>query len=139
MLGASRWFMVMQSSVQFSFFCAQWEEYYTHILPHGCGNYIGVTELNYGLSLWSAANFFIDREKIWTSKLSSFFLLEDDTKNLFLSYALSLEIRHAMTILWVIFVLVQISLSIRRVFPHIHSASLRASAVSKLFTPFLLC
>ena len=40
------WFFAMQGSLQFSFFMAQWEEYYTGVLPHAVGNYIGVTEVS---------------------------------------------------------------------------------------------
>jgi ethanolaminephosphotransferase len=41
------WFFAMQGSLQFSFFMAQWEEYYTHVLPHAVGNFVGVTEVSY--------------------------------------------------------------------------------------------
>jgi ethanolaminephosphotransferase len=42
----------LQCSLQFAFFQAQWEEYYTGILPHATGN-VGVTETNYGLAVFS--------------------------------------------------------------------------------------
>jgi ethanolaminephosphotransferase len=47
--------LTIQAYLQFSFFCAQWEEYYTGVLPHATGN-VGVTEVNYGLALVSVAN-----------------------------------------------------------------------------------
>lgn len=45
MNGETRWFFLQQCTLQFSFFMAQWEEYYTHILPHSSGQ-IGVTEVS---------------------------------------------------------------------------------------------
>ena len=39
------WLFLLQGSLQFSFFMAQWEEYYTGVLPHAVGNYCGVTEV----------------------------------------------------------------------------------------------
>jgi ethanolaminephosphotransferase len=44
--------LVLQMIVQSTFYLAQWEEYFTGILPHGTGP-IGVTEVNYGLALLS--------------------------------------------------------------------------------------
>ena len=38
----SRWFFAFQGSLFFAFFMAQWEEYYTGMLPHAMGNF-GVT------------------------------------------------------------------------------------------------
>jgi CDP-alcohol phosphatidyltransferase len=49
------WFFATQASLQVSFFMAQWEEYYTGVLPHCCGQ-VGVTETNYGLAVASFIN-----------------------------------------------------------------------------------
>lgn len=51
----ANWFWLAQAGLQFSFFMAQWEEYYTGVLPHATGN-IGVTEVNYGLAVVSVLN-----------------------------------------------------------------------------------
>ena len=42
----------LQAVLQYSFFMAQWEEFYTRILPHATGP-VGVTEVNYGMALIS--------------------------------------------------------------------------------------
>jgi ethanolaminephosphotransferase len=42
----------LQVVLQLSFYMAQWEEFYTGILPHATGP-IGVTEVNYGMALVS--------------------------------------------------------------------------------------
>jgi CDP-alcohol phosphatidyltransferase len=54
-LNLSYWFFLTQASLQVSFFLAQWEEYYTGVLPHCCGQ-VGVTETNYGLAVASFVN-----------------------------------------------------------------------------------
>jgi ethanolaminephosphotransferase len=46
MMGGTPWYFITQVSLQFSFFLAQWEEYYTHVLPHANGKWIGVTEVS---------------------------------------------------------------------------------------------
>jgi ethanolaminephosphotransferase len=46
MMGGSNWYFVTQACLQFSFWMAQWEEYYTGVLPHACGKWIGVTEVS---------------------------------------------------------------------------------------------
>lgn len=43
--GGTQWYFAMQVTLQFCFFMAQWEEYYTLSLPHAAGN-IGVTEVS---------------------------------------------------------------------------------------------
>ena len=43
----------LQAVLQFAFFMAQWEEFYTRRLPHATGPYLGVTEVNYGMALVS--------------------------------------------------------------------------------------
>jgi len=42
----------LQMVLQFAFLQAQWEEFFTHVLPHGTGQ-LGVTEVNYGMALLS--------------------------------------------------------------------------------------
>lgn len=46
MMGGTPWFFAAQMGLQFAFFLAQWEEYYTHVLPHANGKWIGVTEVS---------------------------------------------------------------------------------------------
>ena len=42
LIGGTWWFFMLQGSLFFAFFMAQWEEYYTGELPHAMGNF-GVT------------------------------------------------------------------------------------------------
>jgi ethanolaminephosphotransferase len=44
--------ITFQVVLQLSFYLAQWEEYYTGVLPHASGQ-VGVTEVNYGCALIS--------------------------------------------------------------------------------------
>lgn len=53
--------LMLQMILQFSFYMAQWEEYYTRILPHATGP-IGVTEVNYFMALISVWHGTIWRE-----------------------------------------------------------------------------
>uniref|UniRef100_A0A8J9SFD7 Ethanolaminephosphotransferase n=1 Tax=Phaeodactylum tricornutum TaxID=2850 RepID=A0A8J9SFD7_PHATR len=64
--GNTPWFWASQAALQFSFFVAQWEEYYTGILPHANGQF-GVTEVNYGQALLSVINAFVDRKVVYTA------------------------------------------------------------------------
>lgn len=68
MNGSTRWFFLQQCTLQYSFFQAQWEEYYTHVLPHSTGQ-IGVTEVNYGLGVLTIFMGFVDREALWLQQL----------------------------------------------------------------------
>ena len=45
MLGPCRGVLYAQLSLQLTFFCTQWEEYYTGVLPHSYGKFLGVTEV----------------------------------------------------------------------------------------------
>jgi ethanolaminephosphotransferase len=72
--GSAVWVIVVSQGVlQFSFFVAQWEEYYTGKLPHATGDF-GVTEVNYGmgvLTLLNAALGPVYRNTLYTTPLSS--------------------------------------------------------------------
>ena len=120
MIGASHTMVLAQASLQFSFFVAQWEEYYTHILPHATGN-IGVTEVNYGLGLFSLINVFLDREALWTTPI-----LKDSNA------------AHILLIGWCGLTSVLILLSLMRVFQKVQDLSLFCVALSKLLSPFAL-
>jgi len=55
-IGASVNIVLVQNGVQFAFFMAQWEEYYTGILPHATSRYFGVTEMNYAMGVMTILN-----------------------------------------------------------------------------------
>lgn len=136
MIGGSNWFLLLQSSLQFSFFMAQWEEYYTHVLPHACGNWVGVTEVNYSLGLLSIANAFIDREAFWMRPLTE--VLPSSIIDRLPDYIASLELRHAGLSGWFILLSVLMFLSMVRVCMYVENNSVRLSALSKLISPFML-
>uniref|UniRef100_A0A7S4MXJ2 Uncharacterized protein n=2 Tax=Odontella aurita TaxID=265563 RepID=A0A7S4MXJ2_9STRA len=133
MIGGTKWFMILQGSLQFSFFMAQWEEYYTHILPHSTGDWLGVTEVNYGLALVAIVMSFIDREAFWIRTVSA--VLPAPLADLLPPSVVDLELRYAAIAGWVILVLVMCLLSLRRVFRFVDSNAVRFSAASKLLSP----
>lgn len=51
LLGPCRNYLYCQLLTQVTFFAAQWEEYYTGILPHSYGKYVGVTEVRCAFQL----------------------------------------------------------------------------------------
>jgi ethanolaminephosphotransferase len=159
--GSAVWVVVMSQSVlQFSFFVAQWEEYYTGSLPHATGDF-GVTEVNYGmgvLTLLNAALVQQYRQTLYTTPLSSvtpvWLMQMVDTSNIGISSMLSLlpttlaaaldvdlEIRHALLLGFAAGMAVLIGMSASRVLQHASvksSIQRRMSALSKLVTPGLL-
>lgn len=120
MMGGTWSLVLAQASLQFSFFMAQWEEYYTHVLPHATGN-IGVTEVNYGLGLFSLCNAFVDREAIWKARVGE-----------------KLQIIHVLLIGWCGMMSILIILSLIRVFQKVQNLRLFGSAIAKLISPFAL-
>ncbi|GMI55125.1 hypothetical protein ScalyP_jg9645 [Parmales sp. scaly parma] len=62
--GACKLTLIGQLSLQFSFFCAQWQEYHTRELPHSVGNF-GVTELSHGTSLFCISFYVLDNVAIF--------------------------------------------------------------------------
>ena len=117
MIGGSRWLVATQSSLQFSFFMAQWEEYYTHVLQHSTGN-IGVTELSYGMSAAMLLMAFIDREAFWSASVVS-----------------DLKVIHLGVIGWCVLMSGMIVLSFIRVYKKLRDPRLFCSAVGKLLSP----
>ena len=139
MMGGSYWFFMMQSSLQLSFFMAQWEEYYTGILPHAMGNF-GVTEVNYGIGCFLLFNSLIDREKFWLSKLKDA-LPESIAENPnFPDVLANFEVRHFGLTLWFTSIAVLIVGCIVRVLLHenVKKNGVYFSAISKLFSPILI-
>mmetsp|Transcript_27790 Transcript_27790/g.34333 ORF Transcript_27790/g.34333 Transcript_27790/m.34333 type:complete len:421 (-) Transcript_27790:119-1381(-) len=140
MIGGSNWYLAMQTSLQFSFFMAQWEEYYTEILPHAMGNF-GVTEVNYGIGLFTAFNAFIEREQFWLSKVKDVFIFEQFAKYVPIPELLgNLELRHFALCGWFASLAILISGSLLRVFTHenVKKNGIHLSALSKLCTPILI-
>ena len=128
MLG-SRWCMVLQCGLQFAFFMAQWEEYHTHVLPHSVGGVFGVTEVNYGLGVFTIFNAFLDRQKFWGTpmdQLISFFP------------AGLLASQFSMICTYTMYFLLVIG-SLLRVVPHPRVQGHRWTALGQLSTPITLC
>ena len=143
MNGGTIYFFLLMSPLQFTFFTAQWEEYYTHKLPHGCGKLFGVTEVNYGLSLLSVLNAFIDRKAFWFQSLHH--AIETFSNNeirvgegSFLSKILQMQLNEVGIIGWVLLLTSQCLLSFRRTLSHLPSSSVKISALSKLVSPLCL-
>ena len=135
-------YMWLQSALQFAFFQAQWEEYYTGILPHTTGQ-VGVTEVNYGVALWSIVSGLILKPSFYNTTLptsintilSNYFTLllgksndgEEET---------SYQIKHVILVLWVSMLATLSVMSLGRVAKHLnYDMKLIASAYSKLLSP----
>ena len=129
--------LLLQALEQFTFWQAQWEEYYTGILPHATGN-IGVTEVNYGLALWSIATSIVGRD------FYDIVLTENPPPYLERSLTgrnQAMLVKHAMVIGWLLLHAILIVLSWMRVYHHLNSnkkGHVFFSAMSKLVSPLLL-
>ena len=141
MIGGSHWYLAFQTSLQLIFFMAQWEEYYTDILPHAMGNWFGVTEINYGTGLFAIFNSFIDRERFWLSTVQDVLLPGCKIRRHTIASAIAnVQMRHFGLSLWFLALLVTFVGFIIRVLTHenVVKNRMQLSAVSKLFTPFLI-
>mmetsp|Transcript_15216 Transcript_15216/g.28449 ORF Transcript_15216/g.28449 Transcript_15216/m.28449 type:complete len:402 (+) Transcript_15216:523-1728(+) len=121
--------VVLQCSLQTAFYQAQWEEYYTGSLPHATGN-VGVTEVTYGMAVWSLLTALFGRN------LYDYPLLQLDTAPswwLWWTGGISqVQIKHIAAILWIFLVIGLTILSYIRVYNHVQSPKVFLSAVSKL-------
>jgi ethanolaminephosphotransferase len=138
-----RLLVILQCSLQFTFWQAQWEEYYTGILPHATGDYCGVTEVNYGLALWTlSAGVFgpqlyrmdlISSEVVasWNIPALNWIVAEQKGHG-------AVQVRHAIALGWALMIGVLLSLSWARVYKAVTPQTF-ASAMSKLVSPLLLC
>lgn len=107
-------FWATQAALMFPFFVAQWEEYYTGVLPHSTGN-VGVTEVNYGQALFSFVNAFVDREALYTN-----------------------DVVNVMAAGWVGMMTLLTCLSVGRVLSTLPGVGGKLSALSKLASPLML-
>ena len=143
-IGGTHWYNMLQTSLQFAFFMAQWEEYHTHVLPH-CAGQVGVTEVNYASALLAFIVSLIDREVIFQKSM-------EDTLSPFFGGLAStvlptlvkdMELRHFILCAWFASSAILMGLSVRRVLTHPRiaggGAKARINAMSKLTSPFLLC
>jgi ethanolaminephosphotransferase len=147
------WYAGLQATLQFSFFVAQWEEFYTGILPHATGN-LGVTEVNYGMAMASLLNavLFKDRKAFYAQDAETVFPFLSSISLRFKEAILipmfgtsTLQLRHLFCIGWFTMMSLLILLSIGRVMAHLvarskgtnssNSLKLQASALLKLVSP----
>jgi ethanolaminephosphotransferase len=138
----------IQAFLQFSFFCAQWEEYYTGVLPHATGN-VGVTEVNIGLALVSLANAALSRgarDALYSADVMDLLrgwapLSSRRFVDAVLSPALERgnvrELRDALAVGWYSMIVLLVAFSVSRVFRCV-SPNQRLPAVLKLATPLCL-
>ncbi|KAG7360555.1 CDP-alcohol phosphatidyltransferase-domain containing protein [Nitzschia inconspicua] len=135
--------VTLQCSLQTAFFQAQWEEYYTGSLPHATGN-VGVTEVTYGMALWSLVTGLFGRE-IYEQRVVT--LSDANDSNFVQSLLLwwtgglhELQVRHVAAIMWVFLIIGLTTLSYIRVYEHVGGdIKVFFSAVSKLaLGPWLL-
>jgi hypothetical protein len=151
MIGGTYWYVLIQTTLQFSFFMAQWEEYHTHVLPHCAGKWLGVTEVNYGMAVMTIINSFLDREAVYHRSMGevlapfdSYFAVSEQLPAL----VLDLELRYFLAAGWAVMNVILQILSLKRVLFHPHIASgefstaeireRRFNAISKLATPLAL-
>ena len=137
------YYFLMQTTLQTSFFVAQWEEYYTSVLPHATGQ-VGVTEVNYGLAFVSLLNAGLlwmqqttsDETTEWTSiystkvwpylpaTLKDGWLHQSRVRDVLLEPTLGmsledLQLRHVLSCGWYVMVSTLVVLSITRVTKYI--------------------
>lgn len=137
------WFWGSQAALQFSFFMAQWEEYYTGVLPHATGN-IGVTEVNYGLAVASLLNAILipDRRAFYSQPVASLVpesVIDALPLEMIGMDAETFQLKHALLTGWYFMVTLLCILSLGRVIPNCRSAKERVAALSKLISPALIC
>lgn len=141
-----RMILQIQAYLQFSFFCAQWEEYYTGVLPHATGN-VGVTEVNYGLALISLANAawrqggqalyesnLVELLKKCADASPSLNRLLDVVVQPALDWLEVAQVRDAMALGWYTMTTILVALSVTRVCRHV-APTQRLPALLKLVTP----
>lgn len=139
MIGGTPYFILLQGSLFFAFFMAQWEEYYTGELPHAMGNF-GVTEMNYGLGLFTIANSFIDRETFWSTLMKDI-IPESVAKSITIpQYIMDMELKHFGLTGWFSIELLLIVGCAYRVLTNANVVKngTHLSALSKLLTPVLI-
>ena len=135
MNGSTRWYFLQQCTLQYSFFMAQWEEYYTHVLPHSTGQ-IGVTEVNYGLGLLTIFMGFVDREAFWLQQLKD--VLPYAVSSCLPPSLVHLELRYMSTVGWTCMVTVLVILSFLRVCNHLDTNRARFGAACNLLSPLMV-
>ncbi|KAL3904459.1 MAG: hypothetical protein SGILL_010060 [Bacillariaceae sp.] len=135
--------VTLQCSLQTAFYQAQWEEYYTGSLPHATGN-VGVTEVTYGMAMWSLATGLFGRH-IYEMKILALDAANDNEPlqalMLWMTGGLhEFQLRHAAAVAWIFLVIGLTTLSYIRVYQSV-SGDMKVffSAVSKLaLGPWLL-
>jgi len=152
MIGGTYWYLMLQTTLQFAFFMAQWEEYHTHVLPHCTGKWLGVTEVNYFMGSLTTFNSFIDREAAYLrpmravlAPLAKYCNFEKTLP----AEMLDMEARHFYLSIWAVISTVLMTLSVIRVLNHANIAGAKLSpadvmkrrrnALLKLVTPAALC
>ena len=138
MIGGTKWILLFQTNLQVSFFMAQWEEYYTQILPHAMGNWIGVTEVNYGNGIFTILMAFVDREAVFAKTLRESF--PQALTNVLPKELVDLEFKYAVTLLLCFGNLILVTGCLYRVLTHenVRNEGAYLVALSKLFTPVLI-
>lgn len=133
--------LILQASLQFSFWQAQWEEYYTGILPHASGNF-GVTEASYGVASWSLLTAIVGREMYDVTIMES---PPPSYLEWLAGENASLQVKHVASLGWIFAMMSLIVLSWMRVYKHIMSneedskkMAVFYSAMSKFASPFIL-
>ena len=147
-IGGTHWYTLLQTSLQFCFFMAQWEEYNTHVLPTNSGKWCGVTEMNYFSALLAFVVSVIDREAFFHKSMEKT-VAPFGLTSVLPAFVKDVELRHFLLGGWGVMSLILISLSLKRVLFHPRVAGddmdaseirfNRINAMSKLASPFLLC
>eukprot|EP00567_Pseudictyota_dubia_P010498 CAMPEP_0197444522 /NCGR_PEP_ID=MMETSP1175-20131217/9991_1 /TAXON_ID=1003142 /ORGANISM="Triceratium dubium, Strain CCMP147" /LENGTH=191 /DNA_ID=CAMNT_0042975327 /DNA_START=19 /DNA_END=591 /DNA_ORIENTATION=- len=139
MSGGTRWFVGLQLILQGSFWVAQWEEYYTRILPHSTSDFFGVTEGVYGLGLLNIMMALVDRESIFLRQMGEF--LPRWVADILPPSLSQLDLRYVYVLGWACTATFLVISSVHRVMRHFVSTkvrwSVRLSALSKLLVPLM--
>jgi len=139
--------LAIQSALQYVWFVAQWEEYYTGVLMHSTGQ-IGITELLYGLALMTLANSCIVDPSVYSMALADLLSQAGLEISPFLHSILTslegtfgieaLQLNHCLALGWYAVVWFWVTLSISRVMFHLQTPQCRWEALTKLMSPTML-
>jgi ethanolaminephosphotransferase len=132
------WLWTAQAGLQFSFYMAQWEEYYTGVLPHATGN-VGVTEVNYGLCVMCIVNALIpDRDTLYSQTLRQ--VVPESVGSTIPETILDLPLKHVLVSGWYLMLLILCTLCLFRVCRCLQfKALLCFGALFKLVSPAMIC
>jgi ethanolaminephosphotransferase len=147
LMGPTRDYLWTQVGLQMAFFATQWEEYYTGVLQHSYGKWLGVTEVNYGLAFATLACTLFDEKTFFKQTLQQALLpvlpisiLPDNptSPSVFvtvLNTLLTTNLKHCLLVGWIAMVTSIVFGCMYRVAIHVNNSAKLVGALTKLISP----